>query len=86
MYILGNVSYHCDVCSKTLSKKRKSESTSTCKYLERRYPCDGCNKTFIKKENLKFHLCVHTGARPYYGDVRSNVFHHKYVINRHLPL
>lgn len=64
---------------KTTSKVRKDKDGKDTKC----FPCDMCNSTFSRNHDLKRHVRIHLGIRPYKCDTCPKSFTRMDALNRH---
>lgn len=53
------------------------------KPIGKQFCCDYCKKKFARKENLKYHLTIHTNVRPFNCDTCSKTFANKWGLTCH---
>lgn len=49
-----------------------------------KFTCDVCQKRFSFKCNLKAHMLIHSGARPFECNICKKAFAYKHVLKRHM--
>ncbi|XP_038113171.1 zinc finger protein interacting with ribonucleoprotein K [Culex quinquefasciatus] len=73
----GNKSYQCEICEEIFGKKKLLRE-----HLDRRHPgqvlsshrCGICFKSFKLRSNLRQHVRIHTGERPFRCDICGKTF------------
>lgn len=80
------ITYECDLCGKTYSKRSNLDSHKRIHTGIKNFTCDQCGKSFSQKGNLAGHLLTHSTSRPFSCAVCDKTFKTLMRLRKHLDV